>query len=88
MGLFNWIERKMFLGEVIHDFGPFSEELVGLAKIRTSALLCRRKGQMRLVFKQKYSALLAFGISYVRLDMNPDLLRKLREIDKVASKLV
>lgn len=88
MGLFNWLERKMFLGEVVHNFGPLCEEAGGLVKTKTTASLCRQKGRTQLVFKQTNRALLSFSVSYVRLDMNTALLQKLREIDKVTSKLV
>ncbi len=88
MGLFNWLERKMVLGQVVHDFGLLGEESIWWVKTSTYALLCRRKGRLRLVLKQTHRAPLAIGVNYARLDMNHDLLRRLREIDSVASKII
>lgn len=52
MGLFNFLERKLVFGEVITDYGVIDEYTHGLQSVRISALLCRRKGTLRLVLHE------------------------------------
>jgi hypothetical protein len=51
MGLFRWLERKLFTGEVIRDYGTLGELTGGSAPGQVSLLLCKRQGQLQLVLR-------------------------------------
>jgi hypothetical protein len=51
MKLLRWLERKLFTGEVIRDYGPLGE-LTGITSPgEVSLLLCKRRGQLQLVVR-------------------------------------
>ncbi len=51
MRFLRWLERKLFLGEVIRDYGSLGE-LTGVgAPGLVSLLLCKRRGQLQLVVR-------------------------------------
>ena len=42
---------RIFVGQVIKDFGPIEEKNLGLGKITTSALLVEKAGKLNFVLK-------------------------------------
>jgi NAD dependent epimerase/dehydratase family enzyme len=81
--LFGWLERKAFLGDVIRDYGLLDGRRMAVSRYRTSVLLCRRGGQLRLVFRTVGTALggaLGAGVSYVPVDATPEALAKLEQV--------
>ena len=80
MGLFGWVERKVFLGDVIKDYGLLDDRHVGISVYRTSALLCRRGGQLRLVLRTVGTAMLGPSVHYTTVDATPEALSKLGQI--------
>jgi hypothetical protein len=82
VGLFRWFESKTVLGEVIKDYGDIGESVMGLVggRVRVSAVLCRQRGQLRLVFRSKATAPLTFSIEYSVIDATPDSLAALSHI--------
>ena len=80
MGILNWIEKKVFLGEVLRDYGILHQENTGLSSTKTSALLCHRKGADQLVFRVSSKAILGASVNYVMVELTPDLPGRLREI--------
>lgn len=88
MGLFGWLERKLFLGEVVREFGSLGEDSHALVKSGTSAMLCRRKGRVWLVIRQSHRVLFAFGVNYIRIPMTHDLSRKLGEMSEESLRLL
>ena len=80
MGLFGWLERKVFLGDVIRDYGVLDDKHVGIGRMRTSVLLCRRKGQLKLVFRTAGTSPLSASVNYSMIDATPEALAKLAEV--------
>ena len=62
-----WID-KLFVGEVVQDFGVVQTKRYGIARTTTSVLVVERKGKLKLVIKQSSVAILAAGVSYVEID--------------------
>lgn len=77
MKLFRWLERKVFLGEVIEDYGVIHDGYMGGARFRVSLLLCRRGDQLQFVFRQAATALLGASVHYVKIDVTSESLRGL-----------
>lgn len=86
--LFRWIEQKAFTGEVVKDYGVIEEWKHGLSRVRTSALLCRQKGQHRIVFRHSSRALFGASVSYTDLSATPEVVGKLAEIIKDAATVI
>jgi hypothetical protein len=80
LGLFGWLERKMFLGDVIKDYGVLDEKNVGIGRLRTSVVLCRRKGQLKLAFRTTGTSPLSASVNYAMIDATPSALAKLAEV--------
>lgn len=80
MGIFRWFERKLFLGEVIKDYGVLDEKSYGVGRLRTSVLLCRRKGTLKLVIRSTGTSPLSASVSYAMVDATPESLSKLAEV--------
>lgn len=80
MGLLRWLERKIFLGDVIKDYGVLDDKNVGIARLRTSVLLCRRNGKLNLVFRTAGTSPLSASVNYAMIDATPDSLAKLAEV--------
>jgi hypothetical protein len=80
MNVFRWLEQKVFLGEVLEDYGTIDDERIGIARLRTSVLLCRRSDCLRLVFRQVGTAVLGASVRYIKVDVTPESLRILEEI--------
>ena len=86
MKLFRWLERKVFLGEVVEDYGVIHDGYIGGAHFRVTALLCRRGKQIQFVFRQAAMAFLGARVSYVKVDVTPESLSKLGEMLRSAHK--
>ena len=80
MNIFRWLERKIFLGEVVQDYGTIQDQRKGVARLRTSVLLCRRDGQLQFVFRNVGTAPLGASVNYTKIDVTPETLRRLGEI--------
>ena len=88
MGLFGWLEQKVFLGDVIKDYGILDAKHVGIGRLRTSVLLCRRKGQLKLVFRTAGTSALGASVNYAMIDATPEALAKLAEVVSDARAMV
>ena len=80
MGILGWLERKVFLGDVIKDYGILDDKYLGIGRLRTSVLLCRRKGQLKLVFRTTGTSPLSASVTYAMIDATPEALAKLAEV--------
>ena len=80
MSIFGWLERKVFLGEVVHDYGVLQDEQKGIARLRTSVLLCRRGGRLQFVFRNVGTAPLGASVNYTKIDVTTETLHKLGDI--------
>jgi hypothetical protein len=80
MNIFRWLEQKVFLGEVIEDYGIIQDERTGGARLRTSVLLCRRRGELQFVFRQVGTAMLGASVHYFKVDVTRETLKKLGDI--------
>ena len=80
MGIFGWLECKVFLGEVIRDYGILDEKNVGIGRLRTSVVLRRRKGQLKLAFRTTGTSPLSASVNYAMIDATPSALAKLAEV--------
>ena len=67
MNPFRWLEAKLFLGEVLHDYGVIDQTTTWIMRTRVSVLLCRRKGETAFVIKESNVAWLGFSIRYTPL---------------------
>jgi hypothetical protein len=88
LGLFKWFERKVFLGDVIKDYGVLDEKYFGIGRLRTSVVLCRRRGQLRLAIRTSGVAPLGASVNYALIDATPIALAKLAKILQDAQELV
>jgi len=75
LGLFGWLERKVFLGDVIKDYGTLDDKHVGIGRLRTSVLLCRRKGRLKLVFRTTGTSPLSASVNYASYATKEAVLR-------------
>lgn len=64
MGFFKKIEQRLFLGDVIRDYGAVSEVRKGGAKIKVQLLLCEKDGEKQIVFRQSATARLGASVTY------------------------
>ena len=81
MSLFKWIERKLWTGDVLQDYGDLQDERIsGIGRLRTRVLLCRRKGKLKLVFRTTGTTPLSASVYYSMIDVTPASLGRLGEI--------
>lgn len=80
MGLLAWLERKVFLGDVVKDFGVLDEKRYAIGRIATSLLLCRRKGQLTLVFRTAGRSPMSVMIHYAYIDATPTALARIAAV--------
>jgi hypothetical protein len=80
MNAFRWLEQKIFLGDVVEDYGMIQDERLGGARLRTSVLLCRRGGRLQFVFRQVGTAMLGASVRYIKVDVTQETLKKLGDI--------
>lgn len=79
MGVFRWLERKIFLGEVLRDYGVIGERRLGFATMKTSMLLCRRKDRVRLVIRESGVAPFGASINYSMINLTVESVKRLSE---------
>jgi hypothetical protein len=80
MSLFKWFERKMFTGEVLQDYGDFRDFNFGIGRLRTSLLLCRRKGKLTLAVRTIGTSPLSASAQYMFIDLTPQTLHRLEGV--------
>lgn len=80
MGLLGWLERKIFLGDVIKDYGVLDEKNYGIGRMRTSVVLCRRKGRLTLAFRTTGTSPLSANVSYAMIEVTEPALARLAEV--------
>ena len=78
MNIFQRLERALWLGEVVRDYGIISEQKVGGAFTKISVLLCQRNGERKIVLKTSAFAFLAASVKYEYLPVS--VIPKLRGI--------
>jgi hypothetical protein len=64
MNILSWLEKKAFLGEVIHDYGNVSENRIGPMVEKVSILLCQRQGKRQIVLRIAAFGLMSFNVRY------------------------
>lgn len=85
MNPIKWLERKLYLGEVVQDYGCISERRVGVSRERVTVLLCKRGGKLFVVFRHSAFAYLAASVGYSFVPVSS--LSRLKEIvDDIASR--
>jgi Flp pilus assembly protein TadB len=60
---------RIFVGEVIQDFGIIKDETLGVGRMRKSALLAKKNGKFRFVIKTSAFAFLAASVNYTEFDL-------------------
>jgi hypothetical protein len=78
MGFFRWLEQRVFTGEILEDYGTITEQRMFGATLRTSALLCRKAGELHLVLRHSGKAFLSASVNYTFLPASS--IPRLREI--------
>jgi hypothetical protein len=80
MNIFGCFERKLWLGDVVQDYGIIRDARESIARVRTSIFLSRRQGQLQLVFRDFRTAPFTFRVHYTSVDVTPETLRRLGEV--------
>jgi hypothetical protein len=80
MSILKWFERKLFTGDVLQDYGDIQDGRTGVVRIRTRVLLCRRRGKLKLVFRNISTAPFGASAYYSMIDVTPAALGRLGEI--------
>ena len=80
MSILKWFERKLFLAEIVHDYGNLQDDRFGIGRLRTSVLLCRRKGKLQLVVRNIGTAPLGASANYSMIEVTPQTLDRFAEI--------
>jgi hypothetical protein len=80
MNIFGWLERKLWLGDIVQDYGTIRDVRKGITRVVTSIFLFRRQGQLQLVFQDFRTAPFAFRVHYTSVDVTPETLRRLGEV--------
>ncbi len=78
------IERAVWTGEVLHDYGTLSKGRQGPVKRTVSALLTRKKEQDRFIIKASYVSFFAASVQYSEFDREAMLKLKVALDDAVA----
>ena len=76
---------RIFMGEVIRDFGVLEEKSLIIGKMRKSLLLVRRRGKIKIAFK--WSGYSPFGGSVNYFDLSAESLPKLRQFLEEAQRI-
>lgn len=56
--------EKLFLGDVIRDYGVLDERKSGITTFKVSVFLCEKNGKKVLISKQSARALFGSSVSY------------------------
>ncbi len=60
---------RIFIGEVIKDFGVVKEESFGIGRTRISALLTKKAGRLQFVIKESAWAILGISVRYIEFEL-------------------
>ena len=71
MGILNWFEKKLFLCDIIQDYGDIQTKTSGITKIHTSVLPCKKNDKVQLVFRNIGTAPLGASVNYTPIDITP-----------------
>ena len=63
------IMDRIFVGEVVQDFGVFEEKTFGIGRTKRSALLVKKNGEFRFVIKTTSVALFSASARYFEFDL-------------------
>jgi hypothetical protein len=88
MKFLQWLERIVFLGTVIRDYGILDDAQSGRYRLRTYALLCQRRGQTRLVFRTVATSPISAHASYAMVNATPVALARLATVARAAQLLL
>ncbi|MEA2675704.1 MAG: hypothetical protein QOI92_2896 [Chloroflexota bacterium] len=69
MGLWNRIQRTLWTGEVVKDYGQVSDRSVS-GSHRTLTVVLSEKHGRRVFLKESYRRLGAFSVSFIELDQD------------------
>jgi hypothetical protein len=78
MGLWRWLERKLFTGEVVRDYGPVGELTGTGGPGEVSLLLCKRRGQLQLVIRIRGR----LELNWYPMPLTPGLAARLSRVAK------
>jgi hypothetical protein len=78
MGLWRWLERTLFTGEIVRDYGPLGELTGAGGPGEVSLLLCKRRGQFQLVVRTRGR----FDLNWYPVPLTPGLAARLARIAK------
>ena len=87
MGFWSHVQRTLWTGKVVKDYGAISDRRFGRAHRTLSVVLSNKQGG-RVFIKESYRGILAFSLSFVELDADEaarldealqDALRRLRD---------
>jgi hypothetical protein len=84
MGLLRWLERKLFTGEVIRDYGILGQSPGVAAPRQVSLLLCKRHGQLQLVLRTSTP----FELNWYPVKASAALAAKLAEVAEDVRRVV
>jgi hypothetical protein len=84
MGLLRWLERKLFTGEVLRDYGTLGQLTGVAAPGQISLLLCKRRGQLQLVLRTGTR----FELNWYPVEASAALAAKLAEVAEDVRRLV
>ena len=75
MGILRWLERKLFTGDVIRDYGKLGELPGFRSPGQVSLLLCKRRGRVQLVLRTSTW----FELNWYPVEASVELADKLAE---------
>jgi hypothetical protein len=78
MGILGWLERRLWTGEVLKDYGAVGEHAYPGGSETVSVLLSKKRRGPRLILRISNRALFGFAVRYVELD--PEAVRGLRVV--------
>jgi|GEM_PF-5701669 len=67
MNIFRWLEEQVFIGKVLHDFGPIYKKGTAMVGETHTLLLCRRGGKEWITIRHSHRAGLGFSVSYTKI---------------------
>ena len=78
MGLWRWLERTLFTGEIVRDYGHLGELTGAGGPGEVSLLLCKRRGQLQLVVRTRGR----FDLNWYPVLLTPGLAARLARVAK------
>ena len=68
MGLWRRVERAVWAGDVLRDYGALSEGKTGPVKHSVSAMLTHKGGRDRFIIRSGFRSFFAASVQFVELD--------------------